>query len=314
MSRPWHRSQPELTVQIHHPKDPLQHPEIMTSSNKVNQKNLQPRTDQFGESPQPSPSTDEEKADVAPPPLMVPDGGLQAWLQVLVAFLLVLDGFGFITAFGVFQAYYVILLPQNSSSDISWIGSMQIFLLFLLGTVSGRLIDAGFFRATIVTGVVFQLAGVFGASFSSQYWQFFLSQGVAVGIGNGMHFTALVWLVSQYFTKRRGLALGISSCGAPIGAVIFTIIAREMIPSAGIKWTLRTMGFLILFDSIIVLAVARPKHATRRGGPLLELAAFREMPYLLFTVGMFFALLGVYFAYYYVWTSVASQLLLMTTN
>ena len=242
---------------------------------------------------------DEEKAGLISSVQNEPDGGLRGWIQVVAAFLLVLDGFGFITAFGVFQAYYVKLLPQ-SPSEISWIGSLQIFLLFLLGTISGRAIDAGHFRSTVFLGFVFQLGGVFGASFSSRYWQFLLSQGIATGIGNGLHFTALVWLVSQYFTKRRGLALGFSSCGAPIGAVIFTVIARELIPRVGIQWTLRVMGFLILGNSIVIYLIARPTKATRKSGPFLELSAFREPPYLFFGIGMFFALLGVYFAYYYV--------------
>ncbi|OHF00436.1 major facilitator superfamily transporter [Colletotrichum orchidophilum] len=271
--------------------------QVIMSSN--DEHHVRPQSQSLSEGQQRSLQADEEKAELVPLTTDGPDGGVQGWLQVLVAFLLVLDGFGFITAFGVFQASYAKILP-NSPSDISWIGSMQIFLLFLLGTLSGRLIDAGHFRITLITGIVFQVGGIFGASFSSKYWHFLLSQGIATGIGNGMHFTALVWLVSQYFTKRRGLALGISSCGAPIGAVIFTIIAREMIPRAGIQWTLRTMGFLVLADSIVIYLLARPKAATRKGGPLLELSAFKELPYLLFTIGMFFALLGVYFAYYYV--------------
>ncbi|KAL0941949.1 MFS monocarboxylate transporter [Colletotrichum truncatum] len=229
-----------------------------------------------------------------------PDGGFVGWLQVVSAFLLVLDGFGFITAFGVFQATYIEMMPHMGKSAISWIGSMQIFLLFLLGTVSGRAIDAGYFRVTLLVGFAFQLGGIFGASFATQYWHFLLSQGIATGIGNGMHFTALVWLVSQYFTKRRGLALGISSCGAPIGAVIFTVMAKQLLKPASLAWTLRAMGFLVLFNSIIVFLISRPKEAKRSSGPLLELAAFKELPYLLFTIGMFFTLLGAYFAYYYV--------------
>ncbi|KAH6873787.1 major facilitator superfamily transporter [Thelonectria olida] len=246
-----------------------------------------------------SPQPDENKVGLVSSMQNTKDGGFRGWVQVVAAFLLVFDGFGFITAFGVFQTYYVKLLPQ-SPSDISWIGSMQIFLLYLLGTISGRAIDAGYFRSTVLLGFIFQLSGVFGASFSRTYWQFLLSQGIATGIGNGMHFTALVWLVSQYFTKRRGLALGFSSCGAPIGALIFTVIARELIPRVGIQWTLRAMGFLILGNSIIIYLIARPKTASRKSGPLLELSAFREPPYLFFSIGMFFALLGVYFAYYYV--------------
>ncbi|KAK4095798.1 major facilitator superfamily transporter [Parathielavia hyrcaniae] len=245
------------------------------------------------------PPADEEKTGLISSVQDGPDGGLRGWIQVVAAFLLVLDGFGFITAFGVFQAYYVKLLPQ-SPSEISWIGSVQIFLLFLLGTISGRAIDAGHFRSTVLLGFVFQLGGVFGASFASQYWHFLLSQGIATGIGNGLHFTALVWLVSQYFTKRRGLALGFSSCGAPIGAVVFTVIARELIPRVGIQWTLRVMGFIILGNSIAIYLIARPKKAARKSGPFLELSAFSEPPYLFFCIGMFFAMLGLYFAYYYV--------------
>lgn len=49
-------------------------------------------------------------------------------------------------AFGVFQTYYVDFLGRPDS-DISWIGSIQIFLTWSMGTFSGRLTDAGYFRS-----------------------------------------------------------------------------------------------------------------------------------------------------------------------
>ncbi|KZL65010.1 major facilitator superfamily transporter [Colletotrichum incanum] len=273
------------------------HNQALISSNE---NHIYHQNQSLSEGEQPSIQTYVEKPEFIGQGSDGPDGGVPGWLQVLAAFLLVLDGFGFITSFGIFQKHYQGRFPGKEDSDISWIGTMQIFLLFLLGTASGRAIDAGFFRLTLILGFVFQLGGVFGASFSTEYWQVFLSQGIATGIRNGMHFTSLVWLVSQYFTKRRGLALGISSCGAPIGAVLITVIAKQMIPRVDTPWTLRTMGFLILFDSIIIFIIARPKQATRKSGQLLELLAFKELPYLLFTIGMFFGMLGVYFAILYV--------------
>lgn len=48
-------------------------------------------------------------------------------------------------SFGVFQTYYVDFLGR-STSDISWIGSIQVFLTFFIGTFTGRLTDAGYFR------------------------------------------------------------------------------------------------------------------------------------------------------------------------
>lgn len=55
-----------------------------------------------------------------------------------------LQHLGYTTTFGMFQSYYEQILPQ-SASTISWIGSVQVFLLFSIGTFSGRAADAGFF-------------------------------------------------------------------------------------------------------------------------------------------------------------------------
>lgn len=44
---------------------------------------------------------------------------------------------------GTFQSYYeTTLLPSSSSSSISLIGSLQVFLLYFVGTFAGRIFDA----------------------------------------------------------------------------------------------------------------------------------------------------------------------------
>lgn len=60
------------------------------------------------------------------------------------------------------------------------------------------------------------------------------------------------------------------------------------------------MGFVQLFNAIVILAVARPRAGARKKGPIVEWAAFREAPYSIFVVGIFLCLWGLYFAYYYV--------------
>ena len=153
-----------------------------------------------------------------------PDGGILAWTQVFVAHLLVVNGFGYVFSFGLFQAYYATTL-NSPASDISWVGSVQMFLLFFIGTLSGRAMDAGFFRSLIYSGCTMQLVGVFATSFCRKYWQLFLSQGILQGLGNGLLFTPLVSLVATYFSKNRTVALGFAACGAPTGGVIFPIVS-----------------------------------------------------------------------------------------
>jgi len=49
---------------------------------------------------------------------------------------------GFINAFGVFQQYYKAnMLKDKSESDVSWLGSVCMFFLYLLAPVAGILVD-----------------------------------------------------------------------------------------------------------------------------------------------------------------------------
>lgn len=232
-------------------------------------------------------------------PGLPPDGGIKAWTQVLCAHLVVFNSWGYISSFGVFQAYYARTLDK-SASDISWVGSIQIFLIYFCSTFSGRATDAGYYRHVIVAGLLLQLVGVFMTSLSTQYWQLFLAQGVCQGLGDGLVFCPTVTLIATYFLKKRALAISCIASGFVTGGVVFTLIARQLLYKIGFPWTLRIMGFVILANAAIILTLARTRIPPRITGPLIEWAAFKEISYALFSAGMFLAFLGVYVAYYYV--------------
>lgn len=89
----------------------------------------------------------------APPP--VQDGGSRAWLQVLGSFLVFSNLWGFTFAFGSFQSYYELTyLTTQTASEISWIGTVSVFLLISGGTLSGPLFDLGYFRTMLFAGAV----------------------------------------------------------------------------------------------------------------------------------------------------------------
>lgn len=71
-----------------------------------------------------------------------PDGGLRAWTSVAAGHLVIMNTWGYINSFGVFQTYYATELGLPPAT-ISWIGSIQVFLLFFIGTFTGRITDAG---------------------------------------------------------------------------------------------------------------------------------------------------------------------------
>ncbi|KAF7553383.1 hypothetical protein G7Z17_g3639 [Cylindrodendrum hubeiense] len=228
-----------------------------------------------------------------------PDGGLQAWLQVLGCHLVVMNSWGFVNSFGVFQAYYTTSLGREPS-DISWIGSLQTFLLFFIGTLAGRITDAGYFRHVFLTGAVFQLVGIYTASVATTYWQLLLSHGICIGIGNGCIFTPTLTILSTYFSTKRSIAIGIAACGSVTGGVVFPIMARQLLPSAGFPWTMRAIGFILLANLIVCLLIIKPRIPPRQTGPLIDWAAFKDPAYSFYAAGAFLSLWGVYCAFYFV--------------
>jgi hypothetical protein len=80
----------------------------------------------------------------APDGSPAPNGGLWAWLQVVGAFMVLFNTWGILNTFGVFQTYYESgALFDESSSNISWIGSLQAFFVLVGGIFSGPIYDRG---------------------------------------------------------------------------------------------------------------------------------------------------------------------------
>lgn len=71
-----------------------------------------------------------------------PDGGLQAWSVAAGAAGLMFCAFGYVNSFGVYQEYYQAnQLSTRPPSDISWLGSLQVFFLFSGTVIGGPLFD-----------------------------------------------------------------------------------------------------------------------------------------------------------------------------
>lgn len=204
-----------------------------------------------------------------------------------MAHLVIINTWGTVNSFGMFQTFYRDFLSRPPS-DISWIGSMQVFFLFVIGVLTGRLTDAGYFHHVFATGSVLVVLGSLAASFATEYWQLFLSQGVCIGLGMGGLFCPVMAVLSTYFRNKRNLAIGIAISGSATGGMIYPVMVRQLLPQIGFGWTMRSMALVQLLTLCVANAFMRPRLGPRRSGPWVEASAFREMPYLLFTIGMFF--------------------------
>lgn len=166
-------------------------------------------------------------------------------------------------------------------------GSIQIFLLFFLGTFTGRALDAGYFRPLMLIGSILVVVGIFTASFATVYWQLFLSQGLCVGVGSGMIFCPSLALCSTYFHKKKAWAIGVGVVGSATGGIVIPLVVKALLPKVGFAWTMRAVGLITLVGLGVTNVIMRPRLKPRKVGNLVEWAAFKERPYALFAAGSF---------------------------
>ncbi|KAF2687120.1 MFS general substrate transporter [Lentithecium fluviatile CBS 122367] len=230
----------------------------------------------------------------------IPDGGLWAWLQVLGGFFLLFNSWGIINTFGSYQAYYETdLLSSSNSSAISWIGSLQAFLLLFVGCLTGPVYDAGYFRTLLLSGSFFLVLGQMMLSLCTEYYQVLLAQAFCIGIGTGCLFVPSVAILSTYFTTKFAFAVGLAASGSSLGGVIYPIVFHKLLPQIGFAWTTRVIGFIILGTMVIPNACMRVRVLPAKTRSLLDLPAFKIPTYALTVFGFFVGFMGLYMPFFY---------------
>ncbi|KAJ8083484.1 hypothetical protein PM082_009358 [Marasmius tenuissimus] len=238
-----------------------------------------------------------------------PDGGLRAWLVVFGAFCSSFTTFGYINAWGVFQAYYEQNILQDSPpSTIAWIGSVQYSLLFFPGLIVGRLFDMGYFRVNLMWASTLLVLSIFVVPECKEFWHFLLCQGFATGLAAGTIFGPCIALVTQWFSKRRGLALGLFTTGSAAGGTVIPITVRTLIPRIGYPWTMRVLGFITLIVQGLAILTMRRRTTPSRvpGAPFFTFSFFKLPSYSLYCLSTFTVFLGFYTLLTYVASTAAS--------
>lgn len=202
---------------------------------------------------------------------------------------------GVINTFGAFQTYYERnLLSDQTPSTIAWVGSIQAFLLLMVGSVTGPLFDAGYFRFLLMFGWFMLPFGLMMTSISTEFWHVMLAHGVCVGLGSGSLFIPSVAILPQYFKKRRGLANGMAASGSSIGGLIYPIMFHKLEEKIGFPWATRILGFVALGTISISLSLMRARVFPEEKRALIQLNAFKELPYTLYCLALFIAFCGFY--------------------
>ncbi|KAI1187680.1 major facilitator superfamily domain-containing protein [Nemania serpens] len=250
-----------------------------------------------------------ENAPTPPPaaptgfnPADFPDGGREAWLVVFGGFLALFCSFGLVNCIGVFQQYYVTgPLSNYSESTISWIPSLQVFVVTGSNAIMGRLFDSYGPRWILVIGTIVYSFGLMVTSLSSQYYQFILSQGIVLALGASAVFNCATNSVITWFFKRRATALGIMVSGSSLGGVVLPIMMDKLIPQIGFPWTIRILGFMFLalcgISCVTIKSRLPPRPKPLRLADYVS--PFKEPKFTIVVIASFFLFWGLFLPFNY---------------
>lgn len=235
-----------------------------------------------------------------------PEGGLSGWSTVAGAFLVQFCGFGYTTSFGVYQDFYTrIYITNQSPSTISWVGSVNGFLVVSGGLLAGRLYDRGYFYHLLWGGSLLISFSVFMLSLAKpdNFYQVFLAQALGVGIGGGMMYVPSIAVVSHYFQKRRALAMTIVACGSSLGAALHPIMLNNTLNGRlGFANATRANAGVMTGCLLLACCLTRPRLPFATLQPDLRTLAWKfakDGPYVCYVAGSTLFFLGYYFPLFY---------------
>ncbi|KAL9082942.1 MAG: hypothetical protein Q9165_008723 [Trypethelium subeluteriae] len=217
------------------------------------------------------------------------DGGFHAWLVCFGVWCAFTSSFGWLNSVGVFQDYYQKHFLQNYSNlDISWISSVQVFMIFSGGIVFGKLFDDNGPRWLLVVGTFLQVFGLVMTAGSTQYYQFFLAQAVCSSIGASCIYYASAGAISTWFIKKRATAFGIAATGSSIGGVFFPIMVFRLVERIGFPWTMRIVALIVFVLNVIAILTVKSLlvHTHKPFSIWKYLHQFKDVPFVCLLVGM----------------------------
>ncbi|KAJ4407267.1 hypothetical protein N0V85_004397 [Neurospora sp. IMI 360204] len=237
-----------------------------------------------------------------------PEGGLQGWLVVFGSFCAMISVFGLINSAAVFESYFSThQLVNHSASEIGWIFSLYLFIVFFVGIQVGPIFDRHGARLLVAAGSVLVVLSLMLLSLSKTYYQIMLTYSVLGGLGGALLNCPAYGAITHFFHVRRGLATGVATISGGIGGIVFPIMLRYTLPSIGFPWSCRILGFIMLGlavpANLFIKTRLKPKisHDGAKVSSLLpDFSGFRDLRYAFSAIGIFFMEWGLFMPLTYI--------------
>lgn len=185
------------------------------------------------------------------------------WVMVILAvFALAVHSMAVYT-FGIFLVPVTLEFGWERGA-LSFAQAINMLVGGVLAIFTGRLSDK--YGPRLLVTVNSLLAGIAFLLMSriSSLWQAYLVWGLLMGVAFGCCMIPVLSTIPRWFTRQRGIAVGLTMMGFGLGGMIWPPVAQWLIDSYGWQQAYVILGILTL---IIVIPVAQfMKHSPQRVG------------------------------------------------
>lgn len=184
------------------------------------------------------------------------------WVVVAACFACLFVIFGLTYSFAVFVPSIV---NEFGWSEATVMGSITLQMItygivsFISGYIIEKYLDTKWkLRLFFYLGSFSIFLAWVAISHTTEVWHLYLSYGLLFGAGAGiLGFVVLSSIIRKWFSKKAGLAQGISVAGAGLGNLAFAVYAGFSIEVGGISSTALFMGLLGLITIIASTFILR---------------------------------------------------------
>src|SRR6516164_4644636 len=187
-------------------------------------------------------------------------GSPYAWLRLTISLLL-----STIAGIGMWSS--VVALPSVKADFVIDRATASLPFTFAFtgyafgGALMGRLADRLGIVIPVTIGTVMLGLGYLSSSFSVAAWQYAIAYGV-IGVGSSAAFAPLMADISHWFTRQRGIAVAIVSCGSYLAGTIWPPAIEYALTSVGWRQTHAFIGVLSVGTMLPLILALRPRAPT----------------------------------------------------
>jgi MFS family permease len=188
-----------------------------------------------------------------------------AWRRLGAALLLSTIGssgmYSMVVALPPVQAEFAV-----ARGDASLPYAMTMIGFGLGGILMGRLADRFGVVVPVVLGAVCLGAGFVAAGLAQSLWQFNLAHGLLIGfLGCSATFAPLIADTSLWFTRRRGIAVAVSSSGNYLAGAVWPPLLQYFFDAAGWRATYVGVGVFCVLSMLALALLMRRKPPLPEG-------------------------------------------------